>query len=325
MNNSGRILFYEGHASGRLRQELGGSNALRDVPIDSAYEDTFSFSRAEQLIERYSLMFVRLHIRPPNSLAKSHVEDFFRTREWFNVMLAVAEFVGPHFFVNHPIKALIAESKILQLQTASAVGLETPDFLFSNDPAKQMEFLDQHPEGCVVKPIDNSVFPSPKKEGDSVFLFTRRITKAEFEALDQHEDGRRPPPAILQEEIRKRFELRVVMYGSIIRIFKIDSQKCASSKIDSRWQLNNADLYSMISDQWGLRQLCRSYLDQLGLDSGVFDFAVKNDGNIIFFECNPNGQWLGVNEYAGGDLVEEVGCYYRDRVLANLASRRTTG
>jgi hypothetical protein len=42
-----------------------------------------------------------------------------------------------------------------------------------------------------------------------------------------------------------------------------------------------------------------AYLEAFGLNFGCFDFAVSQSGETAFLECNPNGQWLWVEELAG--------------------------
>jgi hypothetical protein len=41
-----------------------------------------------------------------------------------------------------------------------------------------------------------------------------------------------------------------------------------------------------------------AYLDHFGLRYGAFDFVVEPDGTWRFLECNPNGQWLWLQDEA---------------------------
>lgn len=44
----------------------------------------------------------------------------------------------------------------------------------------------------------------------------------------------------------------------------------------------------------GIDERCVQYLGQMGLGFGAFDFIERPDGEVVFLECNPNGQygWL---------------------------------
>ena len=51
---------------------------------------------------------------------------------------------------------------------------------------------------------------------------------------------------------------------------------------------------------------CREYLAHLGLNFGCFDFIVTPSGDYVFLECNPNGQWLWVEDATGLKISEAI-------------------
>ena len=51
----------------------------------------------------------------------------------------------------------------------------------------------------------------------------------------------------------------------------------------------------------------------MGLTWGAFDFGVTDDGDWVFFECNPNGQWLWIELQAKYPLAGVVA----DELLAH--------
>lgn len=58
---------------------------------------------------------------------------------------------------------------------------------------------------------------------------------------------------------------------------------------------------------------CIQYLGKMGLRFGAFDFIEKPDGEIVFLECNPNGQY--------GWLEEELGLPISEAVAAELIKK----
>lgn len=48
------------------------------------------------------------------------------------------------------------------------------------------------------------------------------------------------------------------------------------------------------------------YLHAFGLTFGAFDFTVRPDGNWIFLECNPSGQWLWLQQQAGLPIAAAI-------------------
>lgn len=43
----------------------------------------------------------------------------------------------------------------------------------------------------------------------------------------------------------------------------------------------------------------RVMMDRLGLAFGAFDFIVRRDGQWVFIELNPNGQWAWIEQEVG--------------------------
>ena len=48
------------------------------------------------------------------------------------------------------------------------------------------------------------------------------------------------------------------------------------------------------------------YLKRMHLNFGCFDFIVTPDGEYVFLECNPNGQWLWIEEEPGMKISEAI-------------------
>jgi glutathione synthase/RimK-type ligase-like ATP-grasp enzyme len=49
-----------------------------------------------------------------------------------------------------------------------------------------------------------------------------------------------------------------------------------------------------------------AYMKTLGLNFACFDFAVSKDGELVFLECNCNGQWLWVQERTGQPIGKAI-------------------
>jgi hypothetical protein len=55
-----------------------------------------------------------------------------------------------------------------------------------------------------------------------------------------------------------------------------------------------------------LAHSCHAYLKALGLELGVFDFAVTGDGAWWFLECGPGSQWAWLEEETGAPIAEAI-------------------
>lgn len=109
----------------------------------------------------------------------------------------------PSSFWINPINSLLKENdKIHQLQLAKKVGLAIPNTLFSNDPAAIKTFIGSK-KSCIYKGFSQIIWT------DSVF-YASRVTKNDLpdELFLQN------MPGIYQEEVLKKYELRVMVLGN---------------------------------------------------------------------------------------------------------------
>jgi hypothetical protein len=44
----------------------------------------------------------------------------------------------------------------------------------------------------------------------------------------------------------------------------------------------------------------------MGLVTGCFDFAELRDGSLVFFECNPIGEWFGIERLTGHSISRAI-------------------
>ena len=47
----------------------------------------------------------------------------------------------------------------------------------------------------------------------------------------------------------------------------------------------------------------------LGLNFGCIDLIVRPDGDVVFLECNPNGQWLWIELTTGQKISEAIASF----------------
>ena len=48
------------------------------------------------------------------------------------------------------------------------------------------------------------------------------------------------------------------------------------------------------------------YLKHLNIPFGAFDFILTPENEFVFLECNPNGQWLWIEELTGMTISQSI-------------------
>jgi len=195
----------------------------------------------------------------------------------------------------NPIDAgLAAESKILQLATATRVGFDVPATCVSNDLELVRDFADAHQGRVIVKALDA---PLIEEGTTSRFVFTSRLDLAMLAGRDNPQSV----PMIFQEEIADKRDVRILVVDGQAFAFAIDTH---SDEVDWR-RIGREASITHIAAPPDLIRTCESYLAALGLRYGAFDFAV-NAIRYVFLECNQNGEWGWLQRATGVPVAETI-------------------
>ena len=212
-------------------------------------------------------------------------------------------------WVCHPHKLQRADIKALQLAEASKAGLKTPRTLISNRPAKVAAFIDQlGGTECAIKPL----IPLGVKNEEGYRLpLTTTLPKG------HPLDSVAAAPNIFQPYVSKAAELRCVVIGKKIFSARINSQANENTSKDWRGGAYQMEPFSLPEQvEASLLRL----MDSFGINFASADMILTPEGEFVFLELNPNGQWLWLERDLGLPLVANMADllttqYSKDRVL----------
>jgi glutathione synthase/RimK-type ligase-like ATP-grasp enzyme len=236
----------------------------------------------------YDVVWWRRPRKPIFASAEVHPEDLkFHKRESLMFHENFSYQLAPGaWWVNRKEAALRASYKLLQLRMASEVGLRIPSTLCSNDHAEIVRFYQsfQH-QGVIYKPLSYQVW----REASGYKMFY--TSKLEESSLLESSNCQLYP-GIYQQQIPKKYELRVTCFGDFIVAAKLDSQKYPEGQIDWR-ALNKTQIdvepYHLPER---LKQQIRFLMREMGLVFGALDFIVTPNDEFVFLEINEQGQFL---------------------------------
>ena len=174
----------------------------------------------------------------------------------------------------------IAHRKLYQLGIAQQVGLTVPETLISNDPEVATKFVEEHG-------IESTIYKSFSGTRDA-WRETRLLKEDELSLID----AVRYAPVIFQEYIDAQFDLRVTVVGKEIFPAAIHSQE-TSYKVDFRMDMSNARVEPHQLPP-AIEENLHALMDRLGIVYGAIDMRLTPDGQYVFLEVNPAGQWLFV-------------------------------
>jgi glutathione synthase/RimK-type ligase-like ATP-grasp enzyme len=200
-------------------------------------------------------------------------------------------------WVNQPHAMGAANHKIGQLRLARMLGLQTVPTLVTNDPQSALDFFHAQGGAMVYKTMRQVAIAYT--DGSAHGIYTTLITR---ENLEPHLESIRYIPCLFQQVIPKQFELRINVIGEYVWTAAIYTQEVAHTQLDWRPYTSEVRHEPFLLPP-ALEAKCLDLTRRLGLRMSNIDMIVTPDGDFIFLEVNPNGQWAWVEEQVGFPLA----------------------
>jgi len=195
--------------------------------------------------------------------------------------------------MSHPKAIRGALWKGEQLQRAAKMGFSVPQSLISSDPDAVRDFVQTLQQGTVFKSLSTPVLPTENESGDNTgeLIPTTLITSSHDELISSVSLS----PCFFQEYIAKRYELRVTVIGDQVFAAKLHSQDDERTRIDSR-DMSADILYEYEKLPAKVEAMCRDLVRSYDLTYGALDLIVNLNGDYVFLENNPAGQYHYIEE-----------------------------
>jgi hypothetical protein len=267
-------IHQDGHIEGELK------NAYHRVALEDVCAAWFRRSR-------------NLFSEPP-SLTSGKLDNYVKAQS--GAILSALCHGLQTLWVGHPYQLRRAEVKALQLAEASKAGLKIPNTLMSNDPAQAAVFVQSLGDTqCAIKPL--MALGVGDQQGWRLPLTT--ILPAGHPL-----DSVAVAPNIFQPYIDKAFELRCIVIGEKIFCAKLNSQASEVTRTDYR---AGDDLeHEIFCLPTQVEASIHRLMDRFEINFAAMDMIVTPDGEYVFLELNPNGQWLWLEHELGLPLVSSM-------------------
>jgi glutathione synthase/RimK-type ligase-like ATP-grasp enzyme len=175
-------------------------------------------------------------------------------------------------WINDPALGRRAENKLLQLQAAVTCGWRVPRTLVGQDPAAVRAFCAAcSGNGAIVKTVRGA---------------RRRFLRAVIVDPSRLDDRSIAlSPAIYQEFVPGTRHLRICCFGDAVHGFSI-----SSSEVD--WRADAKSRMEPYALDVVTAGMVKALLRRLGLRMAVMDAKLTPEGDVVWLEANPQGQFL---------------------------------
>jgi hypothetical protein len=178
----------------------------------------------------------------------------------------------PGTWVSDPLRTRTAANKLVQQMAAARAGFRVPRTLISQEPERIRRFCAELDGRVVLKTVTGS----PRTP-----LLTQHVRPEHLELAA----SLTAMPTIYQELIPGEVHLRVNCFGDDVHAVQIRARE-----LDWRADLDVPMAPVVLSPD--LEDRLRSVLRELGLRMGIVDLKVTPDGEPVWLEVNPQGQFL---------------------------------
>ena len=293
VNDVCQLLQEQGAEAVRLDTDLypehiglssGYSNGSWSYHLQRPNQETVDLAQIESIWYRRLRTGRSLQGQMEPELFKPTVEESRRTL--LGVLHTLPVFcMDPYWLVRY------TDNKQVQLEQAALSGLQIPQTLFSNSPEAVKDFY-SHCKGQMIAKMQTAF--GIMKDDEEHVVFTNLITEQDMEDIETLTTC----PMVFQEAIPKQLELRATIVGNHVFTSAVNSQ--STGKSDHDWRRDGDGL---ITD-WEPHQLPNSVeeslltlMDRLGLNYGAADFILTPEGEYVFLEVNPVGEYEWLDEH----------------------------
>ncbi len=196
------------------------------------------------------------------------------------------------YWINHPTRDEEAARKVYQLKVAQQVGLRIPDTSITSDIEEARRFINRHGVGQTVYKAFSGT--------EQAWRETRLIKQEELDLIS----GVRYAPVIFQEYIPLGLDFRITVVGDKIFPAAINSRG-TEYEVDFRMVMESAQFENGILPAEVTASL-HALMRKLGLVYGAIDMRQTPEGEFVFLEINPAGQWLFVEERTGQPITQAL-------------------
>jgi len=214
-------------------------------------------------------------------------------------------------------------NKPYNLMIAQNLGFRIPDTAFTNHLEEAVSFLERHDPVAMKtlsalwirsnQPPENEEPKSkPKIKGlehsdeETVGLTVFYVKKYASQQLLDGIGAVPSCPVIFQAYVNKALELRVTVIGQRVFSCAIYSQEDTDNAEDYRvhWTYNlRLEVFELPPE---IEKRCLALVQALGLEIGCIDLILTPEGEYVYLEINPVGQWIWIEERTGMPIAEAI-------------------
>ena len=256
--------------------------------------------------------FSHVWLRRPERLFVKDVSDAAEThhmrQEWSAAFEGFLGRIQRDRWINHPADNACASHKLEQVSRAEKYGLLVPETLVTQSREELIHFFELNQGQVIVKPLTGGYLERDNPACDTV-IYTNAVSPKDILAFSPFSAC----PTLFQERIDKTLDVRITVVDDEVHVVSLTAREPdGTQRLDVRRKRMEDVEYDVVDPPKELHARLVDYVRSYNLRFAAIDMAINTDGEWIFFELNPNGQWAWL-DLAGVTNISEsfIRCFKR--------------
>ncbi len=231
---------------------------------------------------------------------KMEIARHIENEQLYNDYGFVALFEDAHWLGNFGFRK--SEDKIKVLTYAREIGLSIPPTRVTSQKSELSQF--HKSQGTLITKGLHSVRVFSHKD-TRYMMYTQEINKEDIEKLPDLFS-----PSLFQKQISKELELRIFYLEPEFYAMAIFSQANDQTAVDFRHYDHskpNRKVPFMLPDK--LKKKLKKLMKKLALNTGSIDMILTPEGEFVFLEVNPIGQFGMISSPCNYNLEKKIAEY----------------
>lgn len=294
----------------RLNTEEYGERFEINLSFSNNFNSAFlKFEGKEININEITGVYFRRPGLPNLEKILPYAEIKFAEREMETLFSGFFRLLGSKKWLNHPKYIFGANNKIEQLFVAEQIGFTIPNTIITKEESMIRLFIEKE-KNVIAKAIKHGFYTYE----DKLYLaFTQEVNENYLTNIEDYLSV----PMIFQNKIDKDYDIRINVIGNKVFAAAILSQENEISKIDWRvWDVcEKFEMRHMpIKLPSEIEEWCIAINKYFNLNFSAIDMVLDREGNYIFLELNPNGQWAWIEEKLKYPLRDTIIDFYEEKL-----------
>ncbi len=273
---------------------------LPDMQIKDMQIKDMQLKLGCNLVEPGDVIWIRRPVEPrPNPQTAPEDAKFAANeyRSFYHSLMYLLETL-PVRVVNKYTASCFINNKSVQLLLAHACGMNVPRTLMTNSPPAVREHFRGNPQRMICKTFSTHIWE--KEQGGPIAVTETFELSADRLPSDEVLTY---APAIYQELVVKKFDVRMVLLGAAVYSYSLHNPKGALDwRGDAAQSLVRVE---PIATRPEVEKSVLAFAAKSGIAYGSFDFAIDNQDRWWFLEVNEGGQFLWLDACNAGLHVQE--------------------